>query len=259
MPRWICHLCLPLCAIVLAWTPPLPAQTLPTTQPIQQKVGEQVPSEDPVLKDFHSMGLLNGQLNIYRGACPVRDLGKKMATTHPSPQDLTAADARMQRLYDRGIRTVISFQNPSAPAGDDNKAKATKATVALEQAAAKQVGLTYIPFPISNSGPNSLQTMSDQAVLTWLQSVDTEIFARAKTGGVFFHCTAGHDRTGLVAAYLRIKYDHWPPDQAIAEMRRLGHNWKKFPDATGLSSWHEDHLHAIALILQSHSTTEASP
>jgi protein-tyrosine phosphatase len=79
------------------------------------------------------------------------------------------------------------------------------AAVHLESAAARAVGITYIACPMSNSGPNSLQTMSDQQVLAWLQTVSAQIFHSSDQGGVVFHCTAGHDRAGLVAAYLRMK------------------------------------------------------
>jgi protein-tyrosine phosphatase family protein len=66
---------------------------------------------------------------------------------------------------------------------------------------------------------------------------------------VLFHCSAGHDRTGIVAAYMRLKYQHWPVDQAIDEMRRYGHNWPKFSHDGGTSSWHEEHLRAIDKLL----------
>lgn len=228
-------------------------QTPVATRPAQQIVGEQVPSEDSVLNDFHSLGLVNGQLNIFRCACPVRDLAKRMAATQASEAELTEAAARMQRLYDLGVRTVISFQNPDATGVDEEKGKTVKACVALEKGAAARVGLTYVAFPISNAGADSLQDMSDAAVMQWLDRVSAEIFARSKTGGVAFHCSAGHDRTGLVAGYIRIKYQHWTVDQAIDEMRRYGHNWVKYSVNGGISSWHEEHLRAIAgmLALQS--------
>jgi hypothetical protein len=120
----------------------------------------------------------------------------------------------------------------------------------LEKAAAQAVGIEYVPRPIGNSGPNSFETMSDSQVLDWLQGTSDEIFQYAKTGGVAIHCSAGHDRTGIVCAYLRIKYEHWPVDEAIAEMRRFGHNWIKFSHNGGVSSWHEDHLRAIAKTIE---------
>jgi protein tyrosine phosphatase (PTP) superfamily phosphohydrolase (DUF442 family) len=219
---------------------------LPETAP-SQAVGEQIPSEDPVIKDLHSLGLINGHVNIFRSACPVGDLAKKIAATQPSAADLAEARQRMQRLYDLGIRTVISFQNPAA--NDEEHPKETVVAVAMEKQAAAEVGLDYIAMPISNNGKHSLQDMSDQAVLDWLTTASATIFTAANKGGVDFHCTAGHDRTGIVAAYMRIKFEHWPVEEAIAEMRRLGHNWVKFSSDGGVSSWHEEHLRAIAKML----------
>ncbi len=65
-----------------------------------------------------------------------------------------------------------------------------------------------------------------------------------------FIAPAGHDRTGIVAAYIRLKYEKWPLDQAIEEMRRLGHNWVKYSANGGESSWHEGHLKAISEMLK---------
>jgi hypothetical protein len=230
---------------LLSWLPARPCVAKP---PSTQPVGEKVPSEDAVLKDLHSMGLINGCTNIFRCACPVRDIAKQMATTQPSAADLAAGKQRMQRLYDLGIRTVISFQNPL---GDDDHPKEVARAVALEKQTAAEVGLQYVAYPISNAGKNSLQDMSDQAVLNLLDPISVAIFKYAQTGGVAFHCSAGHDRTGIVAAYLRLKYEHWPVEQAIDEMRRYGHNWPKFSSNGGISSWHEDHLRAIAKMIES--------
>jgi protein-tyrosine phosphatase len=154
----------------------------------------------------------------------------------------------MQHLYDLGIRTVISFQNPSET-GDEGKVREVQAAVALEKSAAEKVGITYVPYPMNNGGPDSLATMSDRQVMQWCDAVTTEIFKDANQGGVIFHCSAGHDRTGVVAAYIRIKYEDWPVEQAIAEMRRLGHNWVRYSNNGGISSWHEQHLRAIAAML----------
>ncbi len=88
--------------------------------------------------------------------------------------------------------------------------------------------------------------MTDRQVLDLVDPIAAEILADARTGGVLFHCSAGHDRTGLVAAYLRMKVQHWPADQADDEMRRLGHNWPKYSADGGVSSWHEAHLRGLA-------------
>ncbi len=56
-----------------------------------------------------------------------------------------------------------------------------------------------------------------------------------------------------MTAYIRIKYQHWPVEQAVDEMRRYGHNWVKYSADGGISSWHEDHLRAIAEMLKAES------
>ena len=64
----------------------------------------------------------------------------------------------------------------------------------------------------------------------------------------------------MVSAYIRMKYQHWPAEEAIAEMRRYGHNWTKFSKDGGQSSWHEAHLRAIEKLLkeQAAAATTAS-
>ncbi len=160
----------------------------------------------------------------------------------------------MQRLYDLGIRTIVSFESPDlGESTKDSKNDSTamrRAWIALEKMAAEQVGLAFVSHPVANAGPNSLETMSDQDVSKLIDPIAAEILADANHGGVIFHCAAGHDRTGLMAAYLRMKYEKWPVEEAIAEMRRYGHNWIKYSHNGGVSSWHEDHLRALARELQ---------
>ena len=62
-------------------------------------------------------------------------------------------------------------------------------------------------------------TVSEQGTRA---GVEADINASARKGGVLFHCAAGHDRTGLVAAYLRITVDHWPVDKAIKGIASIG-------------------------------------
>ena len=148
----------------------------------------------------------------------------------------------MARLHELGIRTIVSLESGDA---SDEKGAAAKVAqgrwVALEKASAAEAGIAFVSLPLSNAGPNSLETLSDGEVLKLLDQAAGEILRDARTGGVLFHCAAGHDRTGIVAGYLRIKYQHWPVEQAIEEMRRLGHNWVKYSDNGGTESWHEAH------------------
>jgi protein tyrosine/serine phosphatase len=229
--------------------PQNPPPAAPATQPSAPVAVELVPSEDPQIKDFHSLGLIESRVDIFRCSSPVRDL--------PTPEE---ARERFQHLHDLGIRTVITLEDPNKPDEqkgntiDQTKLDETKERYALEQQAAAATGITLVNYPMNNSGPNSFETMTDAQVKAWLDKVSQDVLERAKTGGVVFHCSAGHDRTGMVAAYIRIKYEHWSVDQAIDEMRRYGHNWRKFSNNGGVSSWQEDHLRAIAKMLKSEST-----
>jgi protein-tyrosine phosphatase len=170
-----------------------------------------------------------------------------MRSAKPTEENLKMARERMQHLRDLGIRTVISFQHQEAPT--ENETNVEVIAVALEQIAAKEVGLAYVAYPMSNKGKNSFEDMSDEAVMKLLDPISEDIFKFAKTGGVAFHCKGGRDRTGIMAGYLRLKYQHWTADKAIAEMRRYGHIWKNFATDGATNSWHENHLRAIAKTL----------
>jgi Tyrosine phosphatase family len=222
------------------------------TRPSNSSVGERVPSEDPILKDFHSLGLIHGRVDIFRCASPVRDLGTPAATTRQSDQQMHTAEARMGHLRDLGIRTIICLEDPFDTEDGRVTAKALRVgrRLRIERASAEEEGIRFVNMPMDNAGPHSLEDMTDAQVLDWLQRVADEVFQDAREGGVIFHCSAGHDRTGIVAAFIRIKYEHWPVDQAIAEMRRYGHNWVKYSKNGGISSWQEDHLRAIAKMIE---------
>ena len=197
-------------------------------------------SEDALIKNLHWLGPINGQTNILRCASPTMGVAEQMKGMQTSEDDLKLARAQMQHLRDLGIRTVISFQHQEPGTNVEHRA------VALEQIAAKDVGLIYLAYPMSNKGTNSFEDMSDAAVIKLLDPISEQIMKLAATGGVAFHCKAGKDRTGIMAGYLRIKYEHWTADEAIAEMRRYGHAWKNFAKDGSSNSWHEAHLRAIA-------------
>lgn len=213
----------------------------------KKKNTSKTPSDDEVIKNFHSLGLINGQTNIFRCANPVMDVAEDVKNAKPTEAELKQAKENMLRLYARGVRTVISFQHQGPfKEGDTN---VEHIAVTLEQAAAKEAGLAYVSYPMSNKGENSFKDMSDDAVVKMLDPISEDIFKFAKTGGVAFQCKSGKDRAGIMAGYLRLKYQHWTADEAIAEMRADGHKWTSFATEGETNSWHENHLRAIAKTL----------
>ncbi len=176
---------------------------------------------------------------------------------------LDEARARMRHLRELGIRTIISLEDPMKIEPADipyphDRASPARPSVALERAAAESEGIKFVSQPMANSDDNSLESMSDEAVLALLEANSREILEAAEQGGVLYHCSAGHDRTGITSAYMRMKYQHWPVEEAIAEMRRYGHNWPKFSKDGGESSWHEAHLRAIDKLMKEQAAATSS-
>lgn len=203
-------------------------------------------SEDRLIGNYHSLGEIAHHANIYRCANPVGSIADRMKGPEPTDSEREQAKARMQHLYDSGVRTVVSLQRQEPLIG--TKPNPEYPAVVLEKAAAQEVGITYVAYSMSNRGKNalSLQYMPDDTVFKLIESIGDDIVERSRTGGVAFHCKSGKDRTGLVAAYLRIKYQHWSVDQALLEMRQRGHVWKSFLKPGNSYSWHENHLRSIA-------------
>ena len=57
---------------------------------------------------------------------------------------------------------------------------------------------------------------------------------------VFIHCYAGKDRTGLICAAYRIKYDHWSFEDALFEMHVYGYSRDCcFKLEESLSTWNK--------------------
>ncbi|MGA2502344.1 MAG: tyrosine-protein phosphatase [Tepidisphaeraceae bacterium] len=223
-----------------------------STRPASPVVGEQVPSEDPSIKDFHSLGVVNGQLRLFRSASLSRDLFREAQANEAAAR--LEVRARMERLVKLGVRTIVSLEAPDPATAKKSDTPAEREArirwCNTEKAEAAAAGIKYISHPIANAGAESLEDLSDAQVVNILDSTLEVIFKAADDGGVVFHCSAGHDRTGITAAYIRLKIQKWPVDQAIAEMRRLGHNWPKFSKNDGQTSWHEDHLRAIDRLLR---------
>jgi uncharacterized protein (TIGR01244 family) len=114
---------------------------------------------------------------------------------------IVAADAR--DLAALGIKTVLSLENYG---GDDASADA-------EARFLSDVGVDYVWQPMDPSRKPTIDEI-DRAL---------ETIADSRNQPVLVHCKYGHDRTGIVVAAYRIRYDGWSVAQATKEMRDLGH------------------------------------
>ena len=191
-----------------------------------EKPGEKIASEDARLPNFHAVDLGSTGIKLYRSASPVRALVKGRTVAPDDPEAVKQAGQLLNYIKARGITTIVSLEDPI----DDEKAGQKSVSVELERNAAKSAGIAFHSHPMRNA---RFKDMAPRPSSTGSGMSKRTSTLRPATGGVLFHCAAGHDRTGLVAAYLRITVDHWPVDRAIAEMRALGHNWVKYSSNGG--------------------------
>lgn len=99
-------------------------------------------------------------------------------------------------LRELGVETVINLR----PESD------------WERPVVAALGLRYIYLPLP-----PLNAPTHDLTLEFLHAVTDPAH-----GVVFFHCYHGVDRTGAMAACLRIARDGWTLEQAMAEMREYG-------------------------------------
>ena len=199
------------------------------------KPGEKVASEDAVLRNFHTVDLGLEGIKLYRSASPVRELVKGKDVAADNPEVVAQAGKIMGHIKKLGIMTIVSLEDPA----DTEKSGGKSISVEVEKNAAQSAGIAFLSHPMRNA---NFKDMKPEDILAWLQGVEKDINGAAKNDGVLFHCAAGHDRTGLVAAYLRVTVNKWPVERAITEMRSMGHNWVKYSSNGGQSSWHEEFL-----------------
>jgi protein tyrosine phosphatase (PTP) superfamily phosphohydrolase (DUF442 family) len=123
-------------------------------------------------------------------------------------------------LREMGVETVINLR----PESD------------WERGVVEKLGFRYIYLPLP-----PLNAPTHDLTLEFLHTV-----TNPEHGVVFFHCYHGVDRTGVMAACLRIARDGWDVEQALAEMRAFGfhehgqraksayveefhHHWQRLP------------------------------
>jgi protein tyrosine phosphatase (PTP) superfamily phosphohydrolase (DUF442 family) len=99
-------------------------------------------------------------------------------------------------LREMGVETIINLR----PEAD------------WERSVVAGLGFRYVYLPLP-----PLNAPTHELTLEFLHTVTDPAH-----GVVFFHCFHGVDRTGVMAACLRIARDGWDVEQALAEMRAFG-------------------------------------
>ena len=110
--------------------------------------------------------------------------------------------------------SILRMGWPTSPAGYDSlkelgiKTRINLRTMHSDESVCKRVGIRYLPLPIDELNPlsvnelrNAVDILTDQTVLP-----------------IVFGCAAGSDRTGLFALCYRVWEDKWTKDEALAEM-----------------------------------------
>ena len=107
----------------------------------------------------------------------------------------------MQRIMHKyHIRTVLCLMSPLDPRSQNERRRV------------ETMGATWVCIPMHGNGDTTIEDL-DRAV---------EILADPARQPAFFHCTAGVNRAGIVAAAYRIKHQGWKLQDAIDEATRLG-------------------------------------
>ncbi len=125
-----------------------------------------------------------------------------------------------RQLKKMGIKVIVNIQRP-----DDKSVEA-------EKALAEKYGIEFSHLPLVATGYPDDKEMN----LIFKEIEDRENYP------VYFHCTLGRDRTGLVAALYRVFVQHWTAAKAYKEWTDMGFSSKflvnldkYFRDKTGFA------------------------
>jgi len=99
-----------------------------------------------------------------------------------------------------GITTIVDLRSESHHTRD------------RERLQSESLGIHFVSLPVGGfSTPTSAQLAEFFSLLR-----------ETPPRKIFVHCEFGEDRTGIFIAAYRIAFDHWSPDQALAEMLAFG-------------------------------------
>lgn len=115
----------------------------------------------------------------------------------------------VSQLRDIGITDVLIFKNE------------VKTEVATEIADLTKLGIRSHHIPFQWKGFESMQKACEQVV----DAVNLIYNTKARNGSIYFHCTAGEDRTGMLAGLYRMLEENLSANQVFkSEMCARGYS-----------------------------------
>ena len=158
---------------------------------------------------------------------------KLLAGAYPGQPDQAKHLARLQALYDAGMRTFINLQEE----GETNNARQpfVRYDGDLREVATKQNDtILHLRFPISDGGTTSVDRM--QSVL------DAIDLSHAANRAVYVHCFGGMGRTGTTICCWLLQHGYVDRSNVLSVLTRLRQadkeraDWKA-PENTGQESF----------------------
>ena len=104
-----------------------------------------------------------------------------------------------------------------------------KSIVEWEKRTAEQLGINFISIPMDAGKEQSVEKI--EQILN--------IITDKSRQPIYVHCHAGKDRTGLIFAAYRIKYDHWGIEDAYKEMLGYGFDEAYYQVNRSLRKWYD--------------------
>lgn len=160
--------------------------------------------------------------NIFAKSKGISNLSKATTGVYRGarPLDLT----EMQMLKDLGVKSILNLQ------GGDMKSSIWKLIfwnepgenpeyINAEKSVAETLGIKFNNIPLNSLDP--VTNDEDKAIDNAL-----EFMHNSDNQPVYVHCEHGKDRTGLVIALYKIKYEGMNVNDAYAEWVRMGHDKK---------------------------------
>ncbi len=113
-------------------------------------------------------------------------------------------EAGVEQLAQMGIKTIVDLERGIF--------EEEPQVVKREEETAEKLGIRFQKVPILSFFPPKDERV-DKA-LSLITDPDNQ--------PVFIHCEHGRDRTGIVIAAYRMKFEGWPPQEAYKEMKKYG-------------------------------------